>query len=86
MTETEMRVIQEHLVYRKVLADRKIVVVFGPVADPKETYGLAIVEAEDEAVAYEFGIQDPCTSMVLYRVFKKYCKFSKFFLFTFLAN
>lgn len=59
ITETEMKVMQEHLVYWKELADKKIVVVFGPVADPKGTYGLAIVEAVDEAVVHEFGIHDP---------------------------
>jgi uncharacterized protein YciI len=59
ITETEMKVMQEHLVYWKELAERKIVVVFGPVADPKGTYGLAIVEAEDEAIAHEYGIHDP---------------------------
>jgi uncharacterized protein YciI len=68
--ETVMGVMQNHLVYRKELADRKIVVVFGPVADPKETYGLAIVEAEYGAVAHEFGIRDPSISMVLYRLQK----------------
>jgi hypothetical protein len=61
-----MGVMQNHLVYRKELADRKIVVVFRPVADPKETYDLAIVEAEDGAVAHEFGIRDPSISMVLF--------------------
>lgn len=54
-----MKVMQEHLVYWKELAERKIVVVFGPVADPKETYRLAIVEAEDVAIAHEYGILDP---------------------------
>ncbi len=33
-------------------------VLFGPVADPNGIYALAIVEADDEAVVYGFGIND----------------------------
>jgi uncharacterized protein len=59
MTEKETKVMQEHLTYWKDLVDRKIVVVFGPVADPRGAYGLAIVEAEDEAAVHNFGTNDP---------------------------
>ena len=50
---------QEHLTYWKELTDRNFVVIFGPVANPNGIYALAIVEADDEAVVYGFGINDP---------------------------
>ena len=59
ITSMEMKIMQEHVVYWKELIDKKIVLLFGPVADPKGTYGLAIVKADDEDVANEYGIHDP---------------------------
>lgn len=50
MTKEEKKVMQEHLTYWKELTDKNFVVIFGPVADPNGAYGLAIVEADDEAV------------------------------------
>jgi uncharacterized protein len=59
MTREEIKVMQEHLTYWKELTDRNFVVIFVPVADPNGIYALAIVEADDEAVVYGFGINDP---------------------------
>ena len=59
ITSMEMKVMQEHVVYWKELTDKKIVLLFGPVADPNGTYGLAIIEADDEDVVNEYGIHDP---------------------------
>jgi uncharacterized protein YciI len=59
ITSTEMQIMQEHVVYWKELTNKKIVLLFGPVADPKGTYGLAIVEAANEEVVNEYGIHDP---------------------------
>ena len=59
MTRGEMKVMREHLTYWKELTDKNFVVIFGPVADPNGIYALAIVEADDEAVVYGFGINDP---------------------------
>jgi uncharacterized protein YciI len=50
---------QEHISYWQDLTDKDFVIVFGPVADPKGVYGLAIVEANNEAVASGFGKNDP---------------------------
>jgi uncharacterized protein YciI len=55
----EMKIMQEHVVYWKELTNKKIVLLFGAVADPKGTYGLAIVEAANEEVVNEYGIHDP---------------------------
>jgi len=51
MTEAERKVMQEHVVYWKGLADRGVAVVFGPVLDPKGVWGVAVVEVSDEAEA-----------------------------------
>jgi len=65
MTRGEMKVMQEHLTYWKELTDKNFVVIFAPVADPNGIYGLAIVEADDEAVVNGFGINDPVIKAVL---------------------
>jgi uncharacterized protein YciI len=59
MTDTERELMQEHINYWKNLVDRRIAVVFGPVADPNGVYGLAIVETEDEAIVRDISINDP---------------------------
>lgn len=59
MTYTERELMQEHINYWKNLVDRRIAVVFGPVADPNGVYGLAIVETEDEAIVRDININDP---------------------------
>ena len=59
MTEVEGKVMQEHGVYWRDLADRRIAVVVGPVIDPKGVYGLAIVEVEDESGVHDIGTKEP---------------------------
>ena len=59
MTEEEIKAMKEHLTYWQDLTNKNFVLIFGPVADPKGIYGLAIVEADDEAVVTNFGINDP---------------------------
>ena len=59
MTEAEGAIMQEHFVYwGKVIDDRKAVA-YGPVMDPKGTYGIAIVEVEDEGTARSIAENDP---------------------------
>jgi uncharacterized protein len=59
MTDAEGKLMQEHINYWKNLADRGIAIVFGPVSDPKDVYGLAIIETEDETIAHDIRINDP---------------------------
>jgi uncharacterized protein len=58
MTDAEGKRMQEHINYWKNLADRGIAIVFGPVSDPKDVYGLAIIETEDETIAHDIRIND----------------------------
>jgi uncharacterized protein YciI len=59
MTEAETKLMQEHVMYWTELAGRGIAVVFGPVADPKGAWGVAIVEVEGEADARALAAIDP---------------------------
>jgi uncharacterized protein len=59
MTETERKIMQEHSIYWKDLSDRRVAIVFGPVLDPKGTWGVAIVEVADEPDAHALGRNDP---------------------------
>jgi len=59
MTDAEAKLMQQHVAHWKGLMDRGLVIVFGPVADPKGTYGVAILELEEEADANALGISDP---------------------------
>jgi len=51
MTEAEATIMQEHFAYWLGLLEQRKVVVVGPVLDPKGTYGMALLEVEDEAMA-----------------------------------
>jgi uncharacterized protein YciI len=59
MTEVERKKMQEHVDYWKDLSDRRIAIIFGPVLDPKGTWGTAIVEVASESEAHILGKNDP---------------------------
>jgi uncharacterized protein len=59
MTDAEVKLMQQHVAYWKGLMGRGLVIVFGPVADPKGTYGVAILELEEEADANALAMNDP---------------------------
>ena len=59
MTEVERKIMQEHIVYWKDLSDRRIAIIFGPVLDPKDIWGVAIVEVASEPEAHILGRNDP---------------------------
>lgn len=58
MTEAEGTIMQAHFAYWLGLMKQRKVVVVGPVLDPKGTYGIAIIEAEDEALAQDVAKND----------------------------
>jgi hypothetical protein len=59
MTEAEGAIMQEHFGYWAGLIEARQAVVYGPVMDPKGTYGIAVVEVEDEANARRIAEHDP---------------------------
>jgi uncharacterized protein YciI len=59
ITERETAIMQEHFAYwEHLLAERKVVAI-GPVLDPKGTYGIAVLEVEDERSAQNLAKKDP---------------------------
>jgi hypothetical protein len=59
ITEGEAAIMQDHFVYwGSLMAERKVVVI-GPVLDPKGTYGIAVLEVEDETIAGRIAQNDP---------------------------
>ena len=59
MTEAEGALMAEHVAYWSDLLGRGEAVAFGPVLDPAGVWGLALVEAEDEAAARGLTAGDP---------------------------
>ncbi|WP_407170160.1 YciI family protein [Bradyrhizobium sp. ORS 111] len=50
---------QKHFGYWAELLKAKTAVVYGPVNDPKGTWGVAIVRVADEAAAWALAADDP---------------------------
>jgi hypothetical protein len=59
MTKEEIDIMKLYAAYWKEKADRGIVIVFGPVLDPKGVYGLEIIEVENEDQARAFRRSRP---------------------------
>ena len=66
MTDEERAIMQQHVAYWSVLMDKGQVVVFGPVFDPKGTYGMGVVEVENEEQLRELTSNDPAASINIY--------------------
>lgn len=59
ITPAERQLMQEHASYWRGLMNRGLVVAFGPVADPKGSYGIAIIQLQDGSNANDLGANDP---------------------------
>jgi hypothetical protein len=59
MSSDEAAIMQEHFAYWRGLLAQNRVVVYGPVMDPAGTYGVAVLEVEDEPAARDVGKNDP---------------------------
>jgi uncharacterized protein YciI len=59
MNEDEKKLMQQHALYWKSRQDKGEVVVFGPVLDANQPYGMGIVTAADNAGARAFADADP---------------------------
>ena len=59
MTGAEGELMQKHVLYWKNLMDKGLVVAFGPVADPIQSYGIGILEVEDDVDVPALGLDDP---------------------------
>ncbi|HEY3261424.1 MAG TPA: YciI family protein [Pseudonocardiaceae bacterium] len=59
MTEAEAATMGEHVAYWQELADKGTAVVFGPVADPAGSWGVAVVEADTSDEVEAIRATDP---------------------------
>ena len=59
MTPAEGKLMQEHVAYWRDLMKKGLVVAFGPVADPKGSYAIAIIQLQDNSDAITLGTNDP---------------------------
>jgi uncharacterized protein YciI len=61
MTDEEKRLMQEHVVYWTGLAQKSVAILFGPVIDPKGSYGIGVVEVEKAEDINVLTANDPVT-------------------------
>jgi len=59
MTPAEGILMREHVAYWAALMKQGRVLAFGPVADPKGSYGIGIIQLEDAEDAQALGARDP---------------------------
>jgi uncharacterized protein YciI len=62
MTDEERQIMGRHAAYWKPLVDSGAMVVFGPVLDSSGSWGLGVVEAEDEETITTFAANDPAVT------------------------
>jgi uncharacterized protein YciI len=59
MTDSERAIMNRHAAHWRPYLERGDMVVFGPVLTDEDSYGLAVVETDDEQALGEFAAQDP---------------------------
>jgi hypothetical protein len=59
LTDSEREIMGRHAEHWRPYLDRGDIVVFGPVLTDEDSYGLAVVETDDENALREFAAQDP---------------------------
>lgn len=59
MTDSEREIMQRHAAHWSPYLERGDMVIFGPVLTDDDSFGLAVVETEDEQALREFASRDP---------------------------
>src|SRR4030081_80763 len=59
LTDSEREIMNRHATHWRPYLERGDMVVFGPVLTEAASYGLAVVETDDEQALREFAAQDP---------------------------
>lgn len=62
MNADERALMQQHVVYFHGLFEQGKVLIFGPVLDPTDNFGMAVLEVADEAEARSLLEKDPTIS------------------------
>jgi len=69
MTAEERSIMQQHVGYWTDLMNKGKVVIFGPVIDPKQIYGLGIISVDSEQEVKDFIANDPAAKINKYEYF-----------------
>lgn len=69
MTEEEKGIMQQHVAYWKEYVDKGVMLVYGPVLDPKGAYGLGILAVEREEDGMRIIEQDPAIKINTYEYY-----------------
>jgi uncharacterized protein YciI len=69
MSEEEKSIMQQHTLYWTGLMSRGIVVVYGPVFDPKGPYGFGVIKVESEEDVKAIISSDPATRINKYEYY-----------------
>jgi uncharacterized protein len=59
MTDAEREIMSRHAAHWGPYLERGDMVVFGPVLTEDDSYGLAVVETDDDEALHEFAARDP---------------------------
>ena len=59
LTDSEREIMNRHADHWRPYLERGDMVVFGPILTDDDSYGLAVVETDDEQALREFAVQDP---------------------------
>lgn len=59
ITDDEMEIMGRHAAHWRPYLERGEMVVFGPILTDDDSYGIAVVETDDEQALREFAAQDP---------------------------
>lgn len=62
MSEDEREIMSRHAAHWQPLVESGRMVIFGPVLDTSGSWGLGVVEADDEAELRAFAAQDPAVT------------------------
>ena len=62
MTDKEREIMGRHAAYWQPMIDSGSMVIFGPVLDSSGSWGLGVVEAEDEEAIRAFAESDPAVT------------------------
>jgi uncharacterized protein len=59
ITDAEREIMSRHAAYWQPYVERGDMVVLGPILTEDDSYGIAVVETDDEQALREFAAQDP---------------------------
>ena len=69
MTTEERAIMLQHVTYWADLMNKGLVIVFGPVMDPKAVYGIGVVEVDSEEQLQDLIKNDPAASINYYEYY-----------------